>query len=131
MQNTGPSQRQLRVGEQIRHIIVEMLQRGHFADEILMNAAHNITVTEVRASPDLKQVTAFMIALDGQDMSAIIPALNKISYVFQKDINSKATLKFTPKVRFKLDGAHEKVQRLDEIFSTIKYSDQSDDDIAE
>ncbi len=65
---TGPSQRQLRVGEQIRHIIAKTLQKGHFRDEILIDASADITVTEVRPSPDLKQATAYVISLGGKDM---------------------------------------------------------------
>ena len=120
----GPSQRQLRVGEQIRHIIAETLQRGHFHDEILIDVAGGITVTEVRPSPDLKNATAYVISLGGQDMDQILPALNNNAAVFQKDINSKANLKFTPRVKFKLDNTYENVQKLDEILSNIHYSDQ-------
>jgi ribosome-binding factor A len=125
MQNQqGPSQRQLRVGEQIRHIIAETLQRGHFHDEILIDNSADVTVTEVRPSPDLRQATAFVISLGGHDMEQILPALNNCAPVFQKDINAKANLKFTPKIRFKLDTSFEKVQKLDELLSNIKYSDQ-------
>ena len=123
-QNQGPSQRQLRVGEQIRHIIAETLQRGHFHEEILIDTAGNVTVTEVRPSPDLKQATAYVISLGGADMDKILPALNNEAHIFQKDINAKANLKFTPKIRFKHDASFENVQRLDALLSNIKYSDQ-------
>lgn len=120
----GPSQRQLRVGEQLRHIIAETMQRGHFRDEILIDNASDVTVTEVRPSPDLKQATAFVISLGGHDMDQILPALNNNAALFQKDINDKSNLKFTPKMRFKLDTSYENVQKLDEILSNIHYSDQ-------
>ena len=120
----GPSQRQLRVGEQIRHIIAETLQRGHFRDEILLDVAGAVTVTEVRPSPDLKNATAYVISLGGQDMDQILPALNNNAAAFQKDINAKANLKFTPRIKFKLDNTYENVQKLDEILSNIHYSDQ-------
>lgn len=120
----GPSQRQLRVGEQIRHIMAETLARGHFHSELLMDLAANVTVTEVRPTPDLRHATAYVISLGGLEMDKILPALNDCASTFQKDINAKATLKFTPKVRFKEDGSFEKVQKLDELLSTIKYSDQ-------
>lgn len=123
-QKAGPSQRQLRVGEQIRHIMAETLARGHFHDEILIDIAGGVTVTEVRPSPDLRQATAYVISLGGADMEKILPALNNEAHTFQKDINAKATLKFTPKVRFKLDTSFEKVQKLDSILSNLKYSDQ-------
>jgi ribosome-binding factor A len=102
------------------------MQRGHFHDELLLNMAHDVTVTEVRPTPDLKNATAFVISLGGHDMEAILPALNDNAAIFQKDINEKANLKFTPKVRFKLDTSFEKVQKLDEILSNIEYSDQED-----
>lgn len=120
----GPSQRQLRVGEQIRHIIAETLQRGHFHDEILIDIAGGVTVTEVRPSPDLKNATAYVISLGGQDMDKILPALNNNAAIFQKDINDKANLKFTPRIKFKLDTTYENVQKLDEILNNIHYSDQ-------
>lgn len=120
----GPSQRQLRVGEQIRHIIAETMSRGHFRDKILIDIAGGVTVTEVRPSPDLKQATAYVISLGGADMDKILPALNHNAPAFQKDINSKANLKFTPKIHFKLDSSFENVQKLDEILSNIHYSDQ-------
>jgi ribosome-binding factor A len=73
--NNQPSQRQLRVAEQIRHVIAETLLRGHFHDEALLNA-NEITVTEVRVSPDLKYATAYVLWLGGKDMAKILPALN-------------------------------------------------------
>lgn len=120
----GPSQRQLRVGEQIRHIIAETLLRGHFHDALLIDQAPNVTVTEVRPTPDLKQATAYVISLGGLDMDKILPALNNNAAVFQKDINAKANLKFTPKIRFKFDSSYDNVQKLDALLSNIKYSDQ-------
>ncbi len=120
----GPSQRQLRVGEQIRHIMSETLARGHFNDEILMDMAGMITVTEVRATPDLRQATAYVMSLGGKDIDKVLPALNNNAAIFQKDINTKSNLKFTPRVRFQEDVSFEKAQKLDELLSTIKYSDQ-------
>ncbi|MCI5060700.1 MAG: 30S ribosome-binding factor RbfA [Alphaproteobacteria bacterium] len=124
MQNNGPSQRQLRVGEQLRHIIAETMSRGHFHEAILLDAGNNITVTEVRPSPDLKQATAYVISLGGLQMDELLPALNNSASIFQKDINANSNLKFTPKVRFKEDTSFENVQKLDEILSNIQYSDQ-------
>lgn len=123
-QQNGPSQRQLRVGEQIRHIMAETLARGHFYDEVLLDAASGVTVTEVRPSPDLRQATAYVISLGGENMDEILPALNNSAPIFQKEINAKANLKFTPKVRFKEDTSFESVQKLDALLSNIKYSDQ-------
>ncbi|MCC7305158.1 MAG: 30S ribosome-binding factor RbfA [Alphaproteobacteria bacterium] len=118
-QPSEPSQRQLRVGEQIRHIIAETLQRGHFHDEILMDAGR-ITVTQVRISPDLKHATAYVMSLGGENMDRILPALNEAAPVFQKDIAKQGGLRFTPKVRFSSDDSFDEARRIEEILHDIK-----------
>ncbi len=114
----GPSQRQLRVGEQIRHIVAETLQRGHFDDEILLDAGR-ITVSEVRCSPDLKNATAYVMALGGKDMDKIIPALNSSSHIFQRDINKGSNLKFTPRITFRADNSFETAQSIESILHSL------------
>lgn len=121
-----PSQRQLRVGEQLRHIIAEILQRGDFHDESLINA-EGITVTEVRPSPDLKHATAYVMSLGGKDMEDILPALNAAAGEFQREINKKSNLKFTPKVKFRMDESFEQGQKMDALLSNLHYSDQEQD----
>ena len=118
-----PSQRQLRVAEQIKHVLAETLTRGHFHSTPLMNA-NAVTVTEVRVSPDLKHATAYVISLGGADMDSILPALNEETHTFQKEINRQTQLKFTPKLQFRKDDLFDQTQRLENIFSNIKYSDQ-------
>jgi ribosome-binding factor A len=113
-----PSQRQLRVGEQIRHIIAETLRRGHFHHEALMNADH-ISVTEVRISPDLKNATAYVISLGGFQMDTIIPALNEVHAMFQKEIARQANLRFTPRIRFVMDDSFDHAQRIEEILRDL------------
>ena len=119
----GPTQRQLRVGEQLRHIIAETLQRGHFSHEALLDGG-KVTVTEVRVSPDLKNATAYVMALGGHDMEIILPALNEEHKAFQSDINRKAELKFTPRVTFKIDDTFDNVQKLESILGNLHYSNQ-------
>jgi ribosome-binding factor A len=121
----NPSQRQLRVGEQIKHVIAETLARGHLHDKALMDSGA-ITVTEVRVSPDLKHAHAYVMSLGGRNMGTILPALNKEAHVFQKEINRETQLKFTPKLSFRRDESFDKAQRLEEMISTIKYSDQEE-----
>ena len=120
----GPSQRQLRVGEQLRHIIAEVMQRGHFHDSALINMSSNVTVTEVRPSPDLKQATAYVMPLGGEHIEEILPALNRDAVVFQKEINRQLNMKFTPRISFKMDTSFDNVQRLENILGNITYSDQ-------
>ncbi len=121
-----PSQRQLRVGEQIKHVIAEALARGHFHNEALLDSGH-ITVTEVRVTPDLKHAYAYVLSLGGRDMDKILPALNSEAYSFQKEINRATQLKFTPKLQFQMDESFDKFSRLQEVISTIKYSDQEEE----
>lgn len=119
-----PSQRMLRVGEQIKHVLAESLARGHFYDPLLMDHAATITVTEVRVSPDLKHATAYCISLGGQLMDQLLPALNEEAFNFQKEINRQTQLKFTPKLQFRKDETFDKAQRLEGIINNLKYSDQ-------
>ncbi len=115
----GPSQRQLRVGEQLRHMIAETLQRGHFHDEALVDNAPNVTVSEVRVSPDLKNATAYVMSLGGENMDEILPALNDSAHYFQKEINNASNLKFTPRVNFKVDHSFEEAQRIEKILDSL------------
>lgn len=111
-QGEGPSQRQLRVAEQLRHIVADTMQRGHFHDEILMNAGR-ITVSQVRVSPDLKNATAYVMNLGGTDMDDILKALNESASVFQKEFGRQANLKFTPRIHFKIDDTFDYAERID------------------
>ncbi|MCB1682824.1 MAG: 30S ribosome-binding factor RbfA [Alphaproteobacteria bacterium] len=110
-----PSQRQLRVGEQIRHILSETLQRGHFHSEILIQEAGRVTITEVRPSPDLKHARAYVMTLGGKQVEAILNALNDEAHTFQKEIGRKSNLKFTPKIRFVTDDSFDQAQRIEEL----------------
>jgi len=116
----------LRVGEQIKHVIAEVLLRGDFYTPALSQAA-SVTVTEVRVSPDLKHATAYVISLGGQKMNEILPALNEEAHAFQKEINRQTQLKYTPKLQFRLDDTYDKATRLEGIISNLKYSDQEKD----
>jgi ribosome-binding factor A len=113
-----PSQRQLRVGEQLRHIIAETMRRGHFHDPALLDAG-TITVTEVRVSPDLKNATAYVLSLGGSNMDAILPALNNAAVVFQKEIGRGGTMKFTPRVKFAVDDTFEHAKKIDDLLRDI------------
>ena len=113
----GPSQRQLRVGEQVKQIIAETLMRGHFHHEALIDA--DITVGEVRVTPDLRNARAYVMSLGGKDMDAIIPALNQESQQFSKAINKQSNMKFTPKVTFVKDESFEEAQRIDALLREV------------
>jgi ribosome-binding factor A len=114
-----PSQRQLRVGENLRHIIAEAIQRLSFYSDALQNTA-SLTVTEVRVSPDLKNATAYVIALGGQSMEGIIPALNDVAPMFQKEISRHSKMKFTPRVQFKIDDSFDNASRIESLLRDLK-----------
>lgn len=126
----GPSQRQLRVAEQVRHIVVETLQRGRFDDPLLFDAVHNVTITEVRISPDLRHATAYIFTLGGTNLDEIIQALNGAASVFQKEIAKNTRMKFTPRMHFRLDDSFENSEKIDKILRELppKAVDLSDED---
>lgn len=122
MSTNIPSQRQLRVGEQLRHIIAETLQRGNFDDPALFDKAGQITIAEVRVSPDMKHATAYTSLITGQDLQPVLAALNDSAYMFQQDINKKIKMKFTPKVRFVVDDRFDKAGRIEDILRGLPKS---------
>jgi ribosome-binding factor A len=122
--SSGASQRQLRVGEQVRHIIAETLQRGHFHDEALLDAAR-VTVSEVRVSPDLKTAKAFVISLGGSEMEKILPALNEAAPYFQQEVNRKASLKFTPKIQFVTDSSFDEAEHIEKLLRNLPKSSEA------
>jgi ribosome-binding factor A len=126
-QSKGPSQRQLRVGEQIRHILAETMARGHFHFESLLDAG-KITVSEVRISPDLKNATAYVMPLGGYDLEDILPALNQEAPVFQKEIGRQGNLKFTPRIKFVKDQSFDNVSAIDNILREIHIPEDDEDD---
>lgn len=120
----GPSQRQLRAGEQLRHIIAETMNRGHFHDEVLLNA--NVTVAEVRVTPDLKNAKVFVMSLGGENMEEILPALNDQAHVFQKEIGRQQAMKFTPKVQFVRDESFDEAAKIDALLRDVHIPDDEE-----
>ena len=82
--NTGPSVRLLRVGEQVRHVLSELLQRGDVHDDVL--ASHPVSITEVRMSPDLRHATVFVKSLLGRDEAAVLKALRTNTAFLQREV---------------------------------------------
>jgi len=113
-----PSQRQLRVGELIRHKLAEMLSRGEIHDDVL--TCHVITVPEVRLSPDLKLATAYVIPLGGADTQAVIDALNRHKRFIRGEIAHAVNLKFAPDIRFRRDETYEEASRIDALLDSPK-----------
>jgi len=110
----GPSQRQLRVAEQIRHLLSDSLRSGHFRDPMLQNAG-NVTITSVDISPDLRSAHVYVMTLGGKDCSEIIKALNKAEGFFKLEISKKLELRVTPHLNFREDNSFDEAQHVHSI----------------
>ena len=108
---SGPSQRMLRVGEMIRHELSAVLARGEIHDDVL--AANVITIPEVRMSPDLKLATVYVMPLGGQNIEAVVAALNNHRKYIRSIIAKAVNLKFAPEVRFRHDETFDEASRID------------------
>lgn len=112
-QARGPSQRQLRVGEAIRHALAEILQREAFADtKIDMRL---VTVPEVRMSPDLKIATCFVMPLGGRAVEETVAALARHAKFLRGALARRITLKFVPDLRFRADESFDKGDHIDRL----------------
>ena len=114
----APSQRQLRVGELIRHKLAEMLARGDIHDDVI--SKHVVTVPEVRLSPDLKLATVYVVTLGGEDTEAVIEALNNHRRFIRGEIAHAVNLKFAPELRFRRDETFEEASRIDALLASPK-----------
>jgi ribosome-binding factor A len=125
----GPSQRQLRVGEQVRHAISEVLQRGEVRDDVV--EATVISISEVRMSPDLKIATAFVSPLGAKDDEAVIKALNNhAKFVRGRISHALRQMKYMPEVRFRLDTSFDNYARIDALLRSPEVARDLDEDDA-
>ncbi len=109
----GRSVRLLRVGEQVRHILSEILARGDVHDDVL--ATHTVSVTEVRMSPDLKHATVFIKSLLGTDEEAVIKALRTNTAYLQREVAKRVNLKFAAKLKFLADESFDEGSHIDKL----------------
>ena len=107
------SQRQLRVGEELRHIIAELIERGGMRDPDLRGAS--ITITAVDVSPDLHNATAFIMPLGGQDSGRVVAAMRRAAPWFRTRVGEKAGLRHVPEIRFEIDKSFDAVDRIDSL----------------
>jgi ribosome-binding factor A len=112
----GTSQRQLRVGETVRHAAAEILAHGDIHDPDL--SGHIITVPEVRMSPDLKLATIYVMPLGGRDTEAVMAALNRNKRFLRGEIAHRVNLKFAPDVRFRIDDRFDEAERIEKLLRT-------------
>lgn len=108
----APSQRQLRVGEELRHVLAQLLGRGDLHDPNL--AGKSITVSEVRPSPDMRHATVYVMPLGGEgDIIEIVGALNHAAAYLSHEVGQRITMKFTPRLHFELDQVFGEAQRIE------------------
>lgn len=109
--NRQPSQRQLRVGEELRHALAGILERGSLRDPALREVS--ITVTEVRASPDLKNATVFVMPLGGEAAEDIVDALRRAAPYLRSLVAKQVELRHIPRLQFEVDRSFSDAERVD------------------
>ncbi|MGN6584191.1 MAG: 30S ribosome-binding factor RbfA [Rhizobiaceae bacterium] len=124
---SGSSQRQLRVGEQVRHALAEFFQRGELRDERLGSTV--LSVSEVRMSPDLKIATAFVSPLGEADADTIVDTLNRHArFIRGKLSHSLGQMKYMPEFRFRVDTSFENFARIDRLLKSPEVARDLEDD---
>jgi ribosome-binding factor A len=111
-----PSQRQLRVGELVRHAFADLLARGAIHDPVIQE--HVITVPEVRMAADLRHATIYVMPLGGRDADAVLAALDRNKRFLRGEIARRINLKFAPEVRFRIDERFEEAERIEKLLRT-------------
>jgi len=112
----GGSQRQLRVGETVRHAVADILSHGSVHDADL--EGHIITVPEVRMSPDLKLATIYVMPLGGRDTEIVIAALERHKKFLRGEVARRVNLKFAPDLRFRVDDRFDEAERIEKLLRT-------------
>ena len=112
----GGSQRQLRVGETVRHAVADILVDGSVHDPDL--EGHIITVPEVRMSPDLKLATIYVMPLGGRDTEIVIAALERNKKFLRGEVARRVNLKFAPDIRFRVDDRFDEAERIEKLLRT-------------
>jgi ribosome-binding factor A len=111
--SSAPSQRQLRVGEELRHALSDIFMRGDYHIPELQGVS--VTVSEVRVPPDLKHANAYVTTLGGAGAEEAVKLLNEHAQEFRHEMTSRVHLKFSPKLRFKLDTSFDEAQRIENL----------------
>ncbi|MGB8630820.1 MAG: 30S ribosome-binding factor RbfA [Xanthobacteraceae bacterium] len=115
-QSVGVSQRQLRVGELIRHELAAMLTRGEVHDPII--ETHMITVPEVRMTADLRTAIIYIMPLGGRDEKEVLDALERNKRYMRGEIARRVSLKFAPEIRFQIDERFDEAERIEKLLRT-------------
>jgi len=111
-----PSQRQLRVAEEVRHTLVKIFQRGELRDPQLVDVS--VTISEVRVSSDLKKALAFVAPLGGGEMEEFLAAMDRARPYIRRRLGQELTLKFVPDISFYADVSFDYAERIDEVLKS-------------
>ena len=114
----GRSVRLLRVGEQVRHILSELLARGEVHDDVL--TSHAVSVTEVRMSPDLRHATVFIKPLLGTNEDVVLKALRTNTAFFQKEVAGRVQMKYAAKLKFLADDSFDEASNIEKLLAAPK-----------
>jgi ribosome-binding factor A len=122
----GGSQRQLRVGELVRHAVAEMLARGDVHDPVI--EGHLITVPEVRMTPDLRLATIYVMPMGGRDTEKVLAAFEQHKKFLRAEIAHRVNLKFAPDIRFRIDERFAEAERIDRLLRSPEVKRDLDDE---
>ncbi|HKX92937.1 MAG TPA: 30S ribosome-binding factor RbfA [Sphingomicrobium sp.] len=114
----GRSVRLLRVGEQVRHVLSDLLQRGDVHDDVLQS--HLVSVTEVRMSPDLRHATVFVKPLLGQDEEVVLKALRQNTAFLQREVAHRVRTKYAAKLKFVMDESFDESSHIEKLLRSDK-----------
>ncbi len=116
--NTGPTQRQLRVGEMLRHTLAEVLRDGNIRDPDLVGVS--VTITQVKPSPDMRHATVFCEPLGGKNAKQVIAALNRHAKFLRGEMGHRIDLKFTPDLRFIEDESFAEAEKIETLLKSSR-----------
>lgn len=123
--SSAPSQRQLKVGELLRHALAEIFTRGEIVDEVL--SRYSLTVPEVRMTPDLKLATVYVMPLGGEGADDVVKHLAKHARYLRGELARRVSLRYMPELRFRVDTSFESSRRIDELLASEKVARDLDD----
>lgn len=123
------SVRLLKVGEQVRHVLSEILQRGDVHDETL--SKHVVSVTEVRMSPDLRHATIFVKPLLGREEEKVLKALRTNTAYLQREVATRVKMKYAAKLKFIADESFDEGTHIDQLLRSPKVSRDLDEESAD
>ncbi len=112
------SQRQLRVGQEVRKVIAEAIEQGDVRSPEIQEAF--ITITQVIMSPDLKYATVYLTTLNGKNLGIVLEQMQAEKWLFKKLVASKLKLRYTPEINFRVDDTYDEVERVNKLMSDPK-----------